>query len=37
MNSCVEAIDEDRQTDAYEYYYNLGFKVAYLRKNYGLK
>lgn len=37
VNSCIEAIDASRQTEAYNYYYKLGFKVAYLRKLYGVK
>jgi hypothetical protein len=37
INSCVEHINDSRDTEAYRYYYTLGFKVAYRRYNYGLK
>lgn len=36
VNSCVECIDETRETAAYRYYYQLGFRIAYLRRNFGL-
>lgn len=36
VNSCIEAINDTHSGAAYDYYYRLGFKVAYRRKNFGL-